>query len=585
MKKGVLLCFVALLVLINGIVNFQSVLASSLTVSTDKPSYNAGEIIHVTVSGGTGKGILTIWFELGGSWKWADQDILDSNGGYNYQLKIPSGWSSGTYKVKVRDDSTGVTAEKSFTIPKPSPPHPPPPTPPPVTNKKPVARAGSDQKIFSGRTLYFDGSKSYDPDGTIASYSWSFGDGTSSHEVRVSHVYSKPGVYTVTLVVVDNEGTGGNDKLNVTVLEPPLETKIGLDFLVEANATRFEIDAMSQTGTIVRVNTTDIVTLTVLQYPGNPHPEAPLPLNSLPTTVDVAVSDPDAVVWPIFVERYYDDADVAGLDESRLVLYYFRDGSWHSCRETGVYTDQNIVWANMFEDEVAGSPILIGVLPREATFELSDLTVDPKEVEPGDEVTISVKITNVGDEPGSHNVTLKINGAVEQVKSVTLDGGGFTTTSFVVVKTTDGEYAVEVDGISDSYKVVSPPPPPPPDFHVSNLRVTPPEVEPGDNVFITVNVSNTGGQIGDYNVTLFLDGEERGSKTVTLDTGESGDVSFTITSEEIGEHTVVIDTESGSFTVVQPPPVPKPFPWMWIDLTIIAVVIAVVYLLRRYKII
>jgi parallel beta-helix repeat protein len=52
----------------------------------------------------------------------------------------------------------------------------------------------------------FDASASSDPDGTIASYSWSFGDGTSGTGKIVSHTYTREGTFTATLTVKDNGG-------------------------------------------------------------------------------------------------------------------------------------------------------------------------------------------------------------------------------------------------------------------------------------------------------------------------------------------------------------------------------------------
>jgi PKD repeat protein len=47
---------------------------------------------------------------------------------------------------------------------------------------------------------------SKDADGTIASYRWEFGDGTSSTEANPPHTYSAAGTYLVTLRVIDNQG-------------------------------------------------------------------------------------------------------------------------------------------------------------------------------------------------------------------------------------------------------------------------------------------------------------------------------------------------------------------------------------------
>ncbi len=55
-----------------------------------------------------------------------------------------------------------------------------------------------------GEVVFFDGSISFDPDGFIVGWRWSFGDGFGATGTFVSHVYSSPGNYTVTLLVVDN---------------------------------------------------------------------------------------------------------------------------------------------------------------------------------------------------------------------------------------------------------------------------------------------------------------------------------------------------------------------------------------------
>jgi len=90
-------------------------------------------------------------------------------------------------------------------------------TPPPSTNKTPKAVAGSDIKVKVGEQVHFDGSGSSDPDGTITSYAWDFGDSRDSNEKEPLHSYATPGVYKVTLVVTDNSGGTDSDVIYVTV--------------------------------------------------------------------------------------------------------------------------------------------------------------------------------------------------------------------------------------------------------------------------------------------------------------------------------------------------------------------------------
>ena len=69
----------------------------------------------------------------------------------------------------------------------------------------------------SGLTATFDASSSNDPDGTIAGYAWSFGDGTTGNGVNPSHTYATSGTYNVTLTVTDDNGASANTSDSVMV--------------------------------------------------------------------------------------------------------------------------------------------------------------------------------------------------------------------------------------------------------------------------------------------------------------------------------------------------------------------------------
>src|SRR5207247_7276758 len=86
-----------------------------------------------------------------------------------------------------------------------------------ITNRPPVANAGPDQTTSPGTALTLNGTGSSDPDGTITSYGWNFGDGGSGTGATVSHPYATAGTYTATLTVTDNSGAQSSDTAVITV--------------------------------------------------------------------------------------------------------------------------------------------------------------------------------------------------------------------------------------------------------------------------------------------------------------------------------------------------------------------------------
>ncbi len=76
--------------------------------------------------------------------------------------------------------------------------------------------------LYAGFPIVFDGSASADPDGTVISYSWDFGDGSTLTGTAwvVNHAYSRPGTYVVTLTVLDNSGLTNGRSIAIEMQRP-----------------------------------------------------------------------------------------------------------------------------------------------------------------------------------------------------------------------------------------------------------------------------------------------------------------------------------------------------------------------------
>jgi PKD repeat protein len=116
----------------------------------------------------------------------------------------------GTYTVTLTvTDDKGLTGTASTQVTVVAPP----------VNREPTAVIAS---TTTDLVANLDGRASSDPDGTIASYAWEFGDGTTGTGPSIAHPYAKAGTYTVALTVTDDDGATGRTTASVTVTAPPV---------------------------------------------------------------------------------------------------------------------------------------------------------------------------------------------------------------------------------------------------------------------------------------------------------------------------------------------------------------------------
>jgi len=78
-------------------------------------------------------------------------------------------------------------------------------------------------------TVSFDGSSSEDSDGSIASYTWYFGDGSSGTGKTVTHTYTTEATFTATLQVTDDIGATGAASTTITVQAEEEEAELNLE--------------------------------------------------------------------------------------------------------------------------------------------------------------------------------------------------------------------------------------------------------------------------------------------------------------------------------------------------------------------
>lgn len=104
---------------------------------------------------------------------------------------------------------------------------------------------------------------------------------------------------------------------------------------------------------------------------------------------------------------------------------------------------------------IIGMQLLVttAIASDDETFSVSDLTIVPTEVESGELVTISVKVTNNGNATGIYTVVLRVNSIEVDSKNVTLLAGETKIVEFIHTETDEDIYIVTIDGETAAFNV------------------------------------------------------------------------------------------------------------------------------------
>jgi len=149
------------------------------------------------------------------SWLWDFGDDNTSDSQYTkHKYK-----DNGTYKVTLTatdDDQAKTSISKNINI----------------LNVKPVANIiFTPYKPTINDTITFSNS-SVDYDGTIISWNWDLGDGTTSNKPTPTHKYNEGRTYKITLTVIDNDGDSDTKTMNIAVSDLSTKTPDYRGFII-----------------------------------------------------------------------------------------------------------------------------------------------------------------------------------------------------------------------------------------------------------------------------------------------------------------------------------------------------------------
>lgn len=223
----------------------QTSIASATVTITEPATPATPPTAIISSSGAAGPAPLTVNFDGSGStaasgtaittFSWSFGDGASATG----TSASHAFTSAGTYNTTLTvTDSKGLSSTTSTPVVV---------TAAVITNKAPTAIiSATPMNGTAPLTVTLDGSASTDSDGTIASYTWNFGDGSSASGKTVTHTYSTAATFTATLQVVDNLGASGSTGTTITAQSEKPET----------TALNIEMGEVAVSGDWVRVSLT-----------------------------------------------------------------------------------------------------------------------------------------------------------------------------------------------------------------------------------------------------------------------------------------------------------------------------------------
>ena len=363
--------------------------------------------------------------------------------------------------------------------------------------------------------ISFDASASTD-NVDIDRYEWDFGDGTSGTGVTTSTTYDTSGTYTVTLTVVDLAGNEASTTVQVTIEDPDDDdgsnggaddgnddtddsssgssggspsaggggssgssggsddgTTSGPNVEVNyGNGTQAQVSVGNQgMNDTVRVqfqfqNDDTCVALEQLQFRARQTEEFQFRVNQ-------STDAPQGAVWQSrtgsqafgylsvdhdgeiddgkFTFRVRTDClQNANVNAEHLRLYRHNGTEWEQLQTRVLNQTQEQV---RFEADAPNfSTFAVGVAESDISVVEARLAED--RIQPGEDASVEVTLTNEGDLESNYEIELESNGATLQTKMVTVPAGETVSATLVETFDTAGEYDLTVDGVTAGTLVV-----------------------------------------------------------------------------------------------------------------------------------
>ncbi len=100
-----------------------------------------------------------------------------------------------------------------------------------------------------------------------------------------------------------------------------------------------------------------------------------------------------------------------------------------------------------------GSFVIVSAPPPDV-FKVSNLSISSYENWPNENITISVEVSNTGDETYSFSLNFRVDEVIRETKTIQLSAGETTTVEANITESSEGTHSIIVGGLSGTFKIV-----------------------------------------------------------------------------------------------------------------------------------
>ena len=198
------------------------------------------------------------------------------------------------------------------------------------------------------------------------------------------------------------------------------------------------------------------------------------------------------------------------------------------------------------------------LIPKQARFQVSDLTLDLDWIQFGDPVQISVNVTNVGDEAGNYTVIVTIDDEPIASKTVQFSGKESTIVDATATGVAEGNHTVRVGDLTASLKVTSEAPTRSAKMEITNLGISRIQAGVGETIIVSATATNTGDEAGSFEIVLYVNDVQWETRAIQLDSGETKTEEFEVVEQAEGTYMVKVGDRTKTFQITTEAEPPKP---------------------------